>query len=183
VAHDEATASVDWQDELARHDRWLRTVVYARLRCSEAVDDVLQEVALAAVRQAAPLADPRKVAPWLYRLALRQVLMYRRSLGRQRRLVDRYASRQSSGSPTTDHTSPLHWLLADERRDLVRRALEHLSRRDAEILLLKYTEQWSYRQLAEHLGIRETAVQARLHRARQRMRRQLAALELVETKP
>ncbi len=35
----------------------------------------MQEVALAAVRQAAPLADAEKVAPWLYRLAVRQALL------------------------------------------------------------------------------------------------------------
>ena len=50
---------------------------------------------------------------------------------------------------------------------LVRRSLACLPRRDAEILLLKYTENWSYRQLAEHLGLSTSAVEARLHRARQ----------------
>ena len=54
---------------------------------------------------------------------------------------------------------------------------------DGEILLLKYTEDWSYRQLAAHLGISESAVEARLHRARQRLRSELAALEVIETRP
>jgi RNA polymerase sigma factor (sigma-70 family) len=58
----------------------------------------------------------------------------------------------------------------DERRGLVREALARLSRRDAEILLLKYTEDWSYRDLASHIGISESAVEARLHRARKRLR-------------
>ncbi len=53
--------SVNWQAALRDHDRWLRTVVYSRLREPEAVDEVMQEVALAAVRQAAPLADSTKV--------------------------------------------------------------------------------------------------------------------------
>jgi RNA polymerase sigma-70 factor (ECF subfamily) len=45
-----------------------------------------------------------------------------------------------------------------------------LPRRDGEILLLKYTEDWSYRELAAHLGISESAVEARLYRARSRLR-------------
>ena len=57
--------AIDWQAALAQHDRWLRTIVLARVRERQAVDDVMQEVALAAVRQAAPLADVAKVAPWL----------------------------------------------------------------------------------------------------------------------
>ena len=61
---------IDWQVTLAQHDRWLRTVAVARVRERQAVDEVMQEVALAAVKQAAPLADHTKVAPWLYRLVV-----------------------------------------------------------------------------------------------------------------
>jgi RNA polymerase sigma-70 factor (ECF subfamily) len=56
-----------------------------------------------------------------------------------------------------------------------------LSEADAEVLLLKYTESWSYRQLADHLGISLSAVQARLHRARARLRSALEALDVVGT--
>jgi RNA polymerase sigma-70 factor (ECF subfamily) len=67
--------------------------------------------------------------------------------------------------------------LADERESLVRQAMARLPKRDAEILLLKYTEDWSYQQLAEHLGLSTSAVEARLHRARQKMRKALAAVD------
>ena len=42
--------------------------------------------------------------------------------------------------------------------------------KDRELLLLKYTENWTCRELAERLGIRVTAVESRLDRARQRLR-------------
>jgi RNA polymerase sigma-70 factor (ECF subfamily) len=173
--------SIDWQAALGQHDRWLRTIVLARLREPQAVDEVMQEVALAAVRQAAPINDSAKVAPWLYQLAVRQSLLYRRKCGRRRRLVDRYAEQvQADDRPSRQPADPLGWLLAEERQALVRRALARLPRRDAEILLLKYTENWSYHQIAAHLGIGHAAVEARLHRARARMRRELAALDVVE---
>src|SRR5262245_19795489 len=173
--------SIDWQAALAQHDRWLRTIVLARLREPQAVDEVMQEVALAAVRQAAPISDPVKVAPWLYQLAVRQSLLYRRKCGRRRRLVDRYANHaQVDDRPARVAVDPLGWLLAEERQALVRQALARLPRRDAEILLLKYTENWSYHQIAAHLGIGHSAVEARLHRARARMRRELAVLDVAE---
>lgn len=171
---------MDWEKALAQHDRWLRTILAARLRDREAVDEVWQEVALAAVRQSAPLADETKVAPWLYRLAVRQVLLYRRKLGRRRKLAHRFVEQV----PPTEHDplspDPLAWLLADERRRLLRQALAELPPRDVEILLLKYTENWSYHQIADHLGITHSAVETRLHRARARLRQQLAALEVSE---
>lgn len=173
-------AAIDWQAALVEHGRWLRTVVLSRLGEPQAVDEVLQEVSLAAVQQRSPLKDPTKVAPWLYRLAVMHSLLYRRKRGRQRKLADRYAERVRPGEGESRTADPLDWLIADERRQLTRRALKHLPPRDAEILLLKYTEDWNYHQLAERLGISHSAVEARLHRARQRLRSELVALDVVE---
>jgi RNA polymerase sigma factor (sigma-70 family) len=175
-----AAPSVDWQAALSDHGRWLRTVIYARVGESQAVDEVLQEVSMAAVRQQAPLQDVTKVAPWLYRLAVTQSLLYRRKQGRRRKLTDQYARSFRPTEADSRQLDPLSWLLADERRRLVRKALARLPKRDAEMLLLKYTENWSYRQLAGHLGISEGAVEARLHRARARLRSELAALDVIE---
>jgi RNA polymerase sigma factor (sigma-70 family) len=178
---DVETPKIDWQAELAQHERWLRTVIFARLGEPQAVEDVMQEVALAAVRQRAPIADASKVGPWLYRLAVTQSLLYRRKQGRRRRLVDNYAGRVRPTEADRRQTDPLDWLLADERQAMVRTALGQMVKRDAEILLLKYTQDWSYHDLADHLGISQTALQARLHRARQRLRDNLAALEAERT--
>jgi RNA polymerase sigma factor (sigma-70 family) len=167
---------MDWAATLAEHDRWLRIAVLARLGEPQAVDEVMQEIALAAVAQRAPLHDPARVGAWLYRVALRQVLLYRRRCGRQRKLIGGYAAVHTAGASA----DPLDWLLQDERKGLVREALARLPRRDAEILLLKYSEDWSYRDLANHLGISESAVEARLHRARQRLREVLLRTSDIE---
>ncbi len=172
-------AKIDWQTALAEHDRWLRTVVAARLGDAGAVDEVMQEVALAAVRQKAPISDASKIAPWLYRLAVIQALMYRRKMGRGRKLTTRYVERFQPTERDTRTAEPLDWLIADERRGMVRQALGKLAGRDAEILLLKYTEDWNYKKIANHMGISESAVEARLHRARKRMRGELVAREVV----
>ena len=164
----------DWAAALDQHGRWLRTVVSARLGERQAVDEVMQEISLAAVAQRSPLADPTKVGAWLYRLAVRKVLLYRRKCGRQARLVGRYAERVGNGRGGADGVGPLGWLLAAERGELVRSAIARLPRREAELVLLKYSENWSYREMAEHLGQSESAIVSRLHRARCRLRDALA---------
>jgi RNA polymerase sigma-70 factor (ECF subfamily) len=160
---------VDWATALAEHGRWLRAAVLVRLGERQAVDEVMQEVALAAVAQRAPLLEPGRVAAWLYRLAVRQSLLYRRRAGRRQKLARGYAAR---GAPPAEG-DPLEWLVRAERGELVRAALGRLPRRDAEILLLKYGEDLSYRELARRLGLAESAVEARLHRARGRLRAEL----------
>ncbi|HUG89438.1 MAG TPA: sigma-70 family RNA polymerase sigma factor [Planctomycetaceae bacterium] len=178
--HARGRPPIDWPAMLREHHRWLRTVVRARTGCADGADDVLQEVALAAVKQQAPLADSSRVAPWLYRLAVRQALLYRRRLGRERRLKERYRDRNGRPHDGERSSDPLDWLIADERRALIRTALAQLPPRDAEILLLKYTENWTYHELADRLGISHSAVEARLYRARERFRQRLAALNVIE---
>jgi RNA polymerase sigma-70 factor (ECF subfamily) len=178
----ECGPTIDWQQELSRHDRWLRTVVAARLRDRLAVDEVMQEVSLAALEQRAPLRNAASVAPWLYRLAVLQSLLYRRKRGRARKLASRFAERaEARQHDDCGRADPLDWLVANERHALVRQAVSRLSDRDAEILMLKYGEDWSYHELAAHLGISHSAVETRLHRARRRLRDELAALNVVET--
>jgi RNA polymerase sigma-70 factor (ECF subfamily) len=177
VAASDSARVIDWAAELAQHERWLRTVILARLGEWQAVDEVWQEVSLAAVRQKSPLTDTSKVAPWLYRLAVRQTLLYRRSRGRARKLTENYAHRVRPTESQSRAADPLEWLLAEERQQLVRTALEKLSRRDAEILLLKYGEDWSYHEIAHHMDLSHSAVEARLHRARQRLRTEIVATE------
>jgi RNA polymerase sigma-70 factor (ECF subfamily) len=175
-------APIDWAAVFAEHGRWLRTVVIARVGELQAADEVMQELALAVLRQSAPLLDRSRLAPWLYRLAATQALLYRRRHGRQRKLHHRFADRFHPTEEDARDADPVTWLLADERRGLIRTALDRLASRDAEILMLKYTEDWSYRELAEHLGISHSAVDARLHRARARLRCELAALEVIEVR-
>jgi RNA polymerase sigma-70 factor (ECF subfamily) len=112
-------------------------------------------------------------------LAVQQSLLYRQKLGRARKLNDRYAAdvRPGKGQPPGD---PLDWLLTAERRQMVRAALQTLPETDAEILLLKYTEGWSYHQIAAHLDLSHSAVEAKLHRARQKLRGALASMKVTE---
>ena len=172
--------AVDWSTALARHDSWLRAVIWVRLGEMQAVDDVMQEVALAVVESRSPLIDPSKLGAWLYHLAVRQTLLYRRRQGRRRRLVDRYAARCSPREEDGRCPDPLGWLITVERDVLIRGCLARLPARDREILLLKYAEGWSYQRLAEHLRVSRSAVEARLHRARQRLRQELSQREVVE---
>lgn len=171
---------VDWASMLRLHDRWLRTVASTRLGERQAVDEVMQEVSLAALATRG-VVDPARVAGWLYRLAVRKSLLYRRARGRQHRLTDHYARkiREEGASPP----DALGWLLLDERTALVREALATLPARDAEILLLKYTEHWSCRDLAGHLGQTEAAIESRLHRARAKLRDALAGSNVIEVRP
>jgi RNA polymerase sigma-70 factor (ECF subfamily) len=75
-----------------------------------------------------------------------------------------------------DTTSPLAWLVRDERQKLVQDALRRLPPRDAELLVLKYADGFTARELSERLGAAIPTIEARLHRARGRLRAELTRL-------
>jgi len=52
-----------------------------------------------------------------------------------------------------------------------------LPAQDAELLLLKYAEGWRYQHMAQKLGLSITTIEARLHRARARLRKLLQEKE------
>jgi RNA polymerase sigma factor (sigma-70 family) len=176
----EGPVADDRAEFFVRHRGWLRTVVATQLREPGAVQEVLDEVALAAVSARGVPAEASRWAPWLYRVAVRSALLYRRRLGRERRRREVYAGRLAGREDPGAAYDPLRLLLADEERGLIRKAVEGLRRKDAEVLLLKYSEGWSYGEIAGRLGMTASAVEARLHRARKRLRDELAALGVIE---
>jgi len=141
----------------------------------------MQEVAFAAVNRQTQGQTLEQLGPWLYRVALVQVLLHRRKTGRRKRLMEKFAENSFDQQQRNESPNPLQWLLMEERREAVRQSLEQIPDRDREVLLLKYSEGLSYEQIAERLGQSPSAVQSRLHRARGRLRQQLLAQKLLET--
>ena len=165
---------INWEEALHNHAQWLKSVISLKVGEAAAVDEVWQEVSLAAIKQQSPLQDASRVAAWLYQLAVRQSLLYRRTMGRRRKLVDRYTDQVIPVSRDRSDKDPLELLLTDERHKQVRQALAALNEQDMEILLLKYVHEWNYNEMADNLGLTVSATQTRLHRARQRLRDNLA---------
>ena len=159
------------------HQAWLRTTLQARLGCAHEVEEVMQEVAIAAATQSAKQQPVERVAPWLYRVALRQMMLFRRKAGRRKRLIENAARL----SPETDSHSrtrePLDWLISLERQKEVQSAMSQMSERDRQLLMLKYVDGLSYREIAQRIGVTASSVQSRLHRARALLRERLLSTE------
>ncbi len=169
-------ATIDWAKALEINRRWLATVVHARLSDHQAAEDVLQEVALAAICQSSKPTDPTKVAPWLYRIALRKVINHHRSTGRRRKLIDGVIATGRAAEKALG-PSPGEWLMRAETNQTVSAVMNRLDPQDRQLLMLKYTEGWGYQELSEHLGITIKTVEYRLLKARRALR---AFMDVVE---
>lgn len=170
-------AVFDPLEALPEHENWLRTTLLARLGNRDEVEEVMQEVAVAAANQSAKSEPVDRVGPWLYRVAMRQMMLFRRKAGRRRKLVNNVvvAKQPTEEDPRT--RSPLDFLVSQERQEEVRSAMVQMTERDRQLLMLKYVEGLSYGEIAKRVGVTASAVQSRLHRARALLRKELLKTE------
>ena len=152
------------------NESWLRTVVRSRIQEAEAVEDIMQNIALALVRQRDTMRDIAQMGAWLYQVAVRQVLMYRRTVGRRRNFENRLATQAHPVETAPRDLDPVASVLAAEEQSAVREAVLQLDELDRQVLMLKYVEGWTYRQLAEMLGVTEDTIEYRLLKSRKRLK-------------
>jgi RNA polymerase sigma factor (sigma-70 family) len=133
-------------------------MLYRRTGDRDRAEEIAQETFARAV--AAPPRNPR---PWLFAVALNLVREEGRTAARRDRQLVLYRAEQPDRS-----TKPDEELERNERIDQVREALQQLTERDREALLLK-AEGFSYDEIAATLGLARGAVATTLARARQRL--------------
>ena len=166
---------IDWGAELDANVGWLQRIVYARVGDYHAVEDVIQELGVAATSWPKTLCGPAAVNRWLYAAAVKQALMFCRSRIRDRKREKKLAIEIESQSRNV--VDPMRMLIASENVEWMRMALKRLPARQREVLLLKHFESWSCQQIADKFGIAVSTVQRHLLNARKRLRKELMRIE------
>jgi RNA polymerase sigma-70 factor (ECF subfamily) len=105
--------------------------------------------------------EPKGLRSWLFKVATHVIRDRGRIEGNRARLLETYPPRPSPAEGPEERAE------RKEREAMVRHALEGLSDRDRDLLLLR-EEGFSYRELAETVGVEPTSVGTLLARARSR---------------
>jgi RNA polymerase sigma-70 factor (ECF subfamily) len=160
-----------------RHSGEILRYVHARLG-SDLAQDVTAETFLAAFR-ARGRFDPAAASarPWLYGIAIRQIGKHRRAETRRMRLLrSAYAERPAEdfGDRAAERVT------AGQLGPQLTAVLSRLPRKDCELLLLVAWAGLSYDEAAMATSTTVSAVKARLHRVRVRIRRELGGSNPME---
>lgn len=139
----------------------------------ETAEDLTQETYLKAMQAFSSLRDHRRVRPWLFQILSRLVVDRHRSSGREVPIddsidLDRFSlyDRIAEEDPFP-YSERLHDdFLAQFQDEDVRRALLSIPEVYRVPLVLMYTEELSYRELAELLACPVGTIMSRLHRGR-----------------
>ena len=151
MSHDLTELYRDYYESLVR-------MVYRRTGDRDRAEDIAQETFARA-----HLAPPNNPRPWLFAVALNLVREDGRRAVRQGRRLQLLKAESPDSAPMPDNEYD-----RAERATAVRQALEQLSERDREALLLK-AEGFNYDEIAAALGLAKGAVGTTLARARRRL--------------
>ncbi len=161
------------------HEKSLRLICYSVLQSNEDAEEVVQETMLKALAHLDQLRDGQCFRAWLFQIAINEA--------RRRSLKDRIYDRTVDSEGTAGEEGEIvprdfaDWRhvpsLELERKELwsaVRGALRSMDPIYREVFVLRDMQHLTTMQAAMALGISEASATTRLHRARLRMREQLA---------
>ncbi len=169
AAQDEPAA---FEDLVAAHGEQINRLVYRLLGWSHGAEDVSQEVFLAALKNLKKFRGQSSVSTWLTRIAVNKARSHRRKLGSRIRAL-RAAARLSG---QTAESKPESASADREVFRRVRRAVQALPSRYREVVVMRYLEQMPSAEVVKVLGISRSAMDARLHRARRKLKELLGDL-------
>jgi RNA polymerase sigma-70 factor (ECF subfamily) len=151
---------------LARYEASLMRFAGRLLGDRDAAQDVVQETFLQVARHPGRLLGVESCHNWLLRVARNIGVSRIRREARTRRHEETLRARAAAlGEETAETAGPSGALEREEVRDRVRAAMDRLNPRYREILILKITEEKSYREIAEITGLSVTNVGYLLHQA------------------
>lgn len=156
-------------DDLYRRyfDR-LRAHCYRRVGDRHVAEELAQEAFVKALQALPRFAGERRFYPWVSVIASRLCVDHHRRMGRVRP-----SDEVDPGSVDGDHGARLAFLADVDNLD---RALRRLGPRHAEVLELRERQGMSYAEIAEHLDVPQSTVEALLFRARKALRREFLAV-------
>ncbi len=146
-----------------RHQQWLVRLLMHFLNSQSDAEDIAQEAFIRAFLAIESCGDGSRFRGWLRVLARRLAFNYRRDAKTRARYEER------SGVLAARSTAPISGQV--EGRDLLKQVLSELAYPYREIMVLRFVEELSLKEIAKVLEIGESAAKMRLSRARAEFQR------------
>jgi RNA polymerase sigma-70 factor (ECF subfamily) len=153
-----------------KYNRLAGAIAFAILGDFQRAEDVVQESFLKALRSLPTLREPDRFKYWLSGIVRSKAIDVRR----ERRLE---ALEVDLPSPPAEGAGeePIDAVLREERRSKILEVVGGLPEEDRIVVVLKHMEGLSYKEIAQLTESTESAVESRLVRARQELRKKLEA--------
>jgi len=152
---------------VTRWERPLYRFVYRLLPRGDDAGDICQETFLRVLKKAHRFREGSRFSTWLYQIALNLCRDQARRNRRWSRILDRNHEfdERVDGAPADDAPDSGPWanVEQEERRRIVKLALEQIPAEQREVLILKEFEGLKFKEIAAILDCPESTVKSRMY--------------------
>lgn len=151
---------------IQKHEKYAYTLSYRILKNHEEAEEAAQDAFMKAYGALKTFEGKSKFSTWLYKI------IYNEALGRLRKSkietldIDHITEYENSTSSSVDGIDQLH---NEERKQIIKKALETLKPTESAVLTLFYLEEQSIKEIEHITDLSESHVKILLHRGRKNL--------------
>ncbi|MDP2687995.1 MAG: RNA polymerase sigma factor [Aequorivita sp.] len=159
---------------LRRYNQRLFRVIRSYIHSEDDVQDIMQDSYVKAYTKLQQFNNQSSFSTWLIRIAINEALQHIR---KNKRLLSNYGKIERLENifqlPDTNQVNPESQTIKNETRVLVERAVDQLPQKYKIIFMLQQVEGFTNPEIGACLGLTESNVKVRLHRAKNLLKEEL----------
>lgn len=160
-----------------RYQKWVHTLVWRKIDDFHIAEEITQDVFLKAYKKLPTLKPPYNFPGWLYVIATRRCIAWKRKKQLRTTSLDAMPAAQIEELSYAEHDGRRAEATDLERqRAAVKRLLEQLPESERTVVTMHYLAEMSCEKISEFLGVSPNTIKSRLYRARKRLEGQEALL-------
>lgn len=160
--------TTEYQAVIQQHKGIIYKVASSYCKVEDDKQDLIQEIMIQVWRSFASYNPAFQRSTWMYRIALNVAISYYRKRSRRRHISE----------PLSEHLLEIaepDGLPQEQQHQLLQRCISELNEVDKALMML-YLEEYSYKDIAEILGISETNVSTKVYRIKEKIKQRFLTL-------
>ena len=156
-----------------KYQKSVHALVWRKIGDFHIAEDITQDTFLQAYQKLSTLKKPQRFASWLYVIAANYCKMWLRKKRLSTQSLENTSSAQLEKVTYSGYViQENERTIAEAQREVVKELLAKLQESDRTVITLYYLGGMNYEEISELLGVSVSAIKSRLHRARQRLKKE-----------
>ena len=158
---------------VSKYQRSVHALAWRKVGDFHIAEDITQETFLKAYQRLSTLKEPQSFASWLYVITANHCKAWLRKKRTWIQSLEDTSSAQLERATYSGHIIAENEQMTEEvQREVVKKLLEKLQESDRTVITLYYLGGMTYEEISNFLGVSVGAIKSRLHRARQRLKKE-----------
>ena len=156
-----------------KYQRSIHALAWRKIGDFHIAEDITQDTFLKAYQGLPTLKEPQSFASWLYVITANECKAWLRKKRTWMQSLEDTSSAQLEKATYSGHIIEENEQMTEEtQREVVKKLLAKLQESDRTVITLYYLGGMNYEEISNFLGVSVGAIKSRLHRARQRLKKE-----------